>query len=118
VPRGGSVEQPIQPIGNDDMNTAELVDHLAEEHGLTKVGAKQIVEDTLQAIVDAAKRGDEVSLAGFGKFKVQSRAARTGRNPQTGAPVKIAASKKLAFTPAKAVKDALNSPKSKRAKKK
>ena len=100
------------------MNTAELADHIAESHGLTKVAAKAIVDDTLTAIVTAASKGDEVALAGFGKFKVQHRAARTGRNPQTGAPVKIAASKKLSFTPAKAVKDTLNSARGKKGKKK
>lgn len=100
------------------MNTAELADHLAQEHGLTKVAAKQILDDALTAIIDAAANGDEVSLSGFGKFKVQSRAARTGRNPATGATIKIAASKKLSFTAAKAVKDTLNAPKSKKAKKK
>jgi len=99
------------------MNTAELADHIAESHGLTKAAAKLIIDDALSAIVEAAASGNEVALAGFGKFKVQSRAARTGRNPQTGASIKIAASKKLAFTPAKAVKEALNSPKSKKAKK-
>ena len=60
------------------------------------------------AIVNAAAQGEEVSLSGFGKFKVTSRAEREGRNPATGATIKIAASKKLSFTPAKAVKDALN----------
>ena len=93
------------------MNTVELVELLAEEHGLTKVAAKEIVDEVLDSIVAAAKKGDEVALAGFGKFKVTSRAARMGRNPQTGAAVKIAASKRLAFSPAKAVKEALNSPK-------
>jgi len=98
------------------MNTAELADQIAAEHDLSKAQAKQIVDDLLQAITDAAAGGDEVSLSGFGKFKVQSRPARTGRNPATGATIKIAASKKLAFTAAKAVKDALNAPKSKKAK--
>jgi DNA-binding protein HU-beta len=83
----------------------------------TKVDAKQIVDSILAAIVDATAGGDEVSLAGFGKFKLQSRPARSGRNPATGASIKIAASKKLAFTAAKAAKDALNSPKAKKAKK-
>ena len=99
------------------MNTAELAEQIAEQHGLTKTSAKQIVDDTLAAIIDAASSGDEVSLSGFGKFKVQSRAARTGRNPATGATIKIAASKKLSFTAAKAVKDSLNSPKRKAKKK-
>ena len=57
---------------------------------------------------DAAQSGAETSLPGFGKFKVKETSARDGRNPSTGATIKIAASKKLTFTPAKAVKDALN----------
>ena len=57
---------------------------------------------------DAAVKGDEVSIPGFGKFKVQAKPARTGRNPATGATIEIAASKKVAFTPAKQLKDAVN----------
>ena len=61
-----------------------------------------------QEISDAARSGAETSIPGFGKFKVKATPAREGRNPSTGATMKIAASKKLSFTPAKAVKDALN----------
>ncbi|MDB6083469.1 MAG: family DNA-binding protein [Gammaproteobacteria bacterium] len=90
------------------MNNADLADHLAGSHGLTKSAAKQIVDDLLKAIAHAAAKGDEVSLNGFGKFKVQARPVRTGRNPATGATIEIAASNKLSFTPAKALKDAVN----------
>lgn len=90
------------------MNTAELADHIATGHSLNKSQAKQVVEAVFAAIVDAASKGEEVSLPGFGKFKVASRDARQGRNPATGAAIEIAASKKLAFTPAKQVKDAMN----------
>ncbi len=90
------------------MNTADLADHLATQQGLTKTAAKQAIETVLTAIVDAAVKGDEVSLPGFGKFKLTSLAARVGRNPATGATIDIAASKKLSFAPAKAVKDVLN----------
>ena len=93
------------------MNNADLADHLAAGHGLTKSAAKQIVDDLLKAIGDAAAKGDEISLNGFGKFKVQARPARTGRNPATGAAITIAAATKLSFVPAKALKDALNAPK-------
>jgi DNA-binding protein HU-beta len=62
----------------------------------------------IQAIADAASRGEEVAINGFGKFKVKDTAARQGRNPATGATIDIAAAKKLTFTPAKAVKDRLN----------
>jgi DNA-binding protein HU-beta len=99
------------------MNITELADHLAAQQGLTKTNAKQAIEAVLAAITEAAVKGDEISLPGFGKFKVASRAAREGRNPATGATIKIAASKKLSFTPARAVKDALNpAPKTKAAK--
>lgn len=90
------------------MNTAELADHIAAGHSLNKSQAKQVVEAVFAAIVDAAAKGDEVSVPGFGKFKVTSREARTGRNPATGETIQIAASKKLGFAPAKQVKDALN----------
>jgi DNA-binding protein HU-beta len=90
------------------MNTTDLADHLAAAQGLTKVAAKQAIDAVLHAIVDAAAKGDEISLAGFGKFKVTSREAHPGRNPATGDVITIAASKKLTFTPAKAVKDILN----------
>jgi DNA-binding protein HU-beta len=90
------------------MNTSEIADQIATEQGLTKAAAKQAIETVVTAIINAAAKGDEISLSGFGKFKVTSRAAREGRNPATGATIKIAASKKLSFTPAKAVKDALN----------
>jgi DNA-binding protein HU-beta len=67
-----------------------------------------VVDSVLKGIIDAAAAGADISLPGFGKFKVQERSAREGRNPQTGETMMIAASKKLAFQPAKAVKDALN----------
>ena len=80
------------------MNTAELVDHIVDKDGkLTKGQAKAIVNGVFAAIRDAAVKGEEVSLPGFGKFKVQDKPARTGRNPRTGESVSIAASKKLAF---------------------
>jgi DNA-binding protein HU-beta len=90
------------------MNTIEIADQIASQQGLTKTAAKQAVETVVTAIVNAAAQGEEISLSGFGKFKVTSRAEREGRNPATGATIKITASKKLSFTPAKAVKDALN----------
>jgi DNA-binding protein HU-beta len=90
------------------MNTSDLADKIAAEHGLTKSAAKSVVESVLKNITEAAVSGAEISLPGFGKFKVQDRPAREGRNPQSGETMKIAASKKLAFQPAKAVKDLLN----------
>ncbi len=89
------------------MKTAELIDHVADAAGVEKSAAKRAVEAVLTGIVDAAKKGEEVNLAGFGKFKVKDSPARQGRNPATGEAMEIAASRKLAFSPAKQVKDAL-----------
>ncbi|RVT92927.1 HU family DNA-binding protein [Sphingomonas crocodyli] len=90
------------------MNNSDLADHIAAAHGLTKADAKKLVETVFAGIADAAAKGEEVSLPGFGKFKVKASPAREGRNPSTGATIQIAASKKLGFTPAKAIKDKLN----------
>ena len=89
------------------MNTVELIDHVADAAGVDKDAAKKAVEAVLAGIVDAAKKGEEVNLPGFGKFKVKDSPARQGRNPGTGETIEIAASRKLGFTPAKKVKDAL-----------
>ena len=88
--------------------TTEIADKIAAEQGLSKTQAKVIVESVFNAISDAARSGAETSIPGFGKFKVKDTPAREGRNPSTGASIKIAAARKLAFTPAKAIKDALN----------
>ena len=90
------------------MNINDLADQVGEQQGITKANAREIIDAVVSAIAEAAGKGEEVALPGFGKFKVASRAAREGRNPATGATIKIAASKKLTFTPAKALKDALN----------
>src|SRR3546814_16419859 len=85
------------------MNAAELADRVASERGLTKTEAKQTVDTVFKAIVDAAKGGAEVSLPGFGKFKVQNKPAREGRNPATGATMKIAPSRHPSFPPAQGI---------------
>lgn len=90
------------------MNNAELAERFAASSELTKADARKIVDAVFAAIADAAAAGDEIALNGFGKFKVKDSAAREGRNPSTGETIQIAASKRLGFTPAKAVKDRLN----------
>ena len=91
------------------MTTAtEIADKIASEQSLTKAQAKSIVDSVFRQIAEAAKSGAETNIPGFGKFKVKATPAREGRNPATGGTIKIAASKKLAFAPAKAVKGALN----------
>lgn len=89
------------------MKAADLIDHAASEAGVAKTAAKKVVECLFAGIVDAAKNGEEVNLPGFGKFKVKDSPARQGRNPATGETMEIAASRKLGFSPAKQVKDAL-----------
>jgi DNA-binding protein HU-beta len=91
------------------MKTADLIDHVVREAGMEKSAAKKAVDAVFACIVDAAKKGEEVNLPGFGKFKVKDSPARQGRNPATGETIAIAASKKLGFSPAKQVKDALTS---------
>jgi DNA-binding protein HU-beta len=90
------------------MNSADIADKIAADSGITKTDAKKIVDGVFAAIAEAAAKGDEVSLPGFGKFKVKESAAREGRNPATGETIQIAASKKLGFSVAKAIKDKLN----------
>jgi DNA-binding protein HU-beta len=90
------------------MNNAVIAEQIAEAHGLNKTEARQLVDAVFTALIDAAANGNEVSITGFGKFKVKDSPAREGRNPATGAVLQIAASKKLGFSAAKAVKDKLN----------
>ena len=90
------------------MNNSDLAHRISEAYGLSKADARKLVDGVFATITEAAAAGAEVSLNGFGKFKVKESAAREGRNPGTGEAIQIAASKKLAFTPAKAVKDKLN----------
>ncbi|SEJ46287.1 DNA-binding protein HU-beta [Sphingobium sp. AP50] len=90
------------------MNTTELVDAVATQQGIAKSDAKKILDGLIAAIMESAAKGEEISLNGFGKFKIKDSPARDGRNPATGETISIAASRKLTFTPAKAVKDKLN----------
>ena len=90
------------------MNKNDLVESLAEEHDLAKSFARNLVDSVFGSIADAAKQGEEVSIFGFGKLRVAERSARKGRNPATGEAIKIAASKRLKFEPASAMKAALN----------
>ena len=90
------------------MNNGDLADRIAAEHGLSKADARKVVDGVFAAVGEAAAKGEEIALNGFGKFKVKDTPAREGRNPSTGATIQIAAAKKLTFAPAKAVKDKLN----------
>jgi DNA-binding protein HU-beta len=90
------------------VNKAELIDVIAVNADLSKADATRAIESVLDTITNALKAGDSVNLVGFGSFAVKERAARTGRNPQTGAAINIAASKAPVFKPGKALKDTLN----------
>jgi DNA-binding protein HU-beta len=90
------------------MNKTELTDAVAEATDLTKADAARAVDAVLGTITDTLAAGDQVGIVGFGTFLVRERAARTGRNPQTGAEIQIAAAKVPAFKPGKALKDAVN----------
>ncbi len=90
------------------MNKTELIAEIASNAGLTKAEAGRVVDATTAAITASLKKGEPVTLIGFGTFKVTKRAARTGRNPRTGAELKVAARKAPGFTAGKALKDAVN----------
>ncbi len=91
------------------MNIAEMASRLGDQHGVSKSKARAIISSMLETITEAARRGEEVSLTGFGKFKPADRAAREGRDPRTGEPLRISASRKIRFAPSKALKERLNS---------
>lgn len=90
------------------MNKNELVTQVAERAGLTKTDAGKAVDAMIDAISAALTKGDEVRLVGFGTFAIAQRSATEGRNPRTGAVIKIAASRQPKFKPGKALKDAVN----------
>jgi len=90
------------------MNKADFVASLAEKAELSKADAGRALDAMVETIGKALKKGDTVTLVGFGTFSVRKRAARKGRNPQTGAEIKIKASKSPAFKAGKALKDAIN----------
>ncbi|MDG4656092.1 HU family DNA-binding protein [Ectobacillus antri] len=89
------------------MNKTDLVNAVAEASDIAKKDATKAVDAVFDAILEALKNGDKVQLIGFGNFEVRERAARKGRNPQTGEEIEIAASKVPAFKPGKALKDAV-----------
>jgi DNA-binding protein HU-beta len=90
------------------MNKAEFIAAVSDAAGLTKVEGGRAVEAIIDTVKKTLKKGDTISLVGFGTFIVRKRAARTGRNPRTGAQIKIKASKNPSFKAGKALKDAIN----------
>lgn len=90
------------------MNKSELVSAMAEDAGITKTQAEAALKSFVENVTNALKKGDKVSLIGFGTFSVSKRAARTGRNPQTGETIQIAAKNLAKFKAGKGLSDALN----------
>ncbi len=90
------------------MNKSELIDAIAASADISKAEAGRALDAVLDSITGALKTGDSVVLVGFGTFAVKERAARTGRNPQTGDPIEIEAARIPGFKAGKALKDAVN----------
>jgi len=90
------------------VNKSELVDAIAKSADISKAAAARVLDSTVDCITKALKKGDTVSLVGFGTFKVGKRAARNGRNPRTGATIKIKAAKVPKFSAGKGLKEAVN----------
>ncbi|WP_372769603.1 nucleoid-associated protein HU-beta [Pseudoalteromonas sp.] len=90
------------------MNKSQLVDQIATDADISKAAAGRALDSFIDAVTSALKDGDSVALVGFGTFSVRERAARTGRNPQTGESIEIAAANIPSFKAGKALKDAVN----------
>ncbi|MFM4862584.1 MULTISPECIES: nucleoid-associated protein HU-beta [Aeromonas] len=90
------------------MNKSQLIDKIADGADISKAAAGRALDAFIDAVGEALKEGDQVALVGFGTFAVRERAARSGRNPQTGATIEIAAGKVPAFKAGKALKDSVN----------
>jgi nucleoid DNA-binding protein len=93
------------------MKTSDLIDQIAQSTDRSKTEVREVLDALLNGIPAAAKKGEDVTLTGFGKFSIRQRAARQGRNPATGESIEIPASRKLAFSAGKGAKDALALPK-------
>nr|WP_217434313.1 MULTISPECIES: nucleoid-associated protein HU-beta [Serratia] len=94
--------------GDDRVNKSQLIDKIAAGADISKAAAGRALDAVIASVTDSLKEGDDVALVGFGSFTVRERSARTGRNPQTGKEIKIAAAKVPAFRAGKALKDAVN----------
>jgi len=90
------------------VNKTELIEHVAKQADISKAAAGRALDSMVQAVKTTLKKGGTVTLVGFGTFAVTKRSARTGRNPRTGASIKIKSAKVPKFRPGKALKDAVN----------
>ncbi|HBO24238.1 MAG TPA: DNA-binding protein HU-beta [Providencia sp.] len=96
-------------MGMIRVNKSQLIDQIASDSNISKAAAGRVVDAFVASVTGSLSKGDDVALVGFGTFSVRERAARTGRNPQTGKEIQIAAAKVPAFRPGKGLKDAVNS---------
>ena len=94
--------------GGDFVNKSEMIEHIAKQADISKAAASRALEALIGGVKASLKKNNSVSLVGFGTFSVTKRSARSGRNPRTGAAIKIKAAKVPKFRPGKALKDALN----------
>jgi DNA-binding protein HU-beta len=101
-----SCETPLR--GGTFVNKSELIEHIAKQADISKAAATRALEAVIGGVKTTLKKNNSVSLVGFGTFSVSKRAARAGRNPRTGATIKIKAAKVPKFRPGKALKDAVN----------
>ena len=99
------------------MNKSEFIEVIGHKTGLSKVQSTQAINAVMEIVNETLQKGEDVVLVGFGTFTVKERAARTGRNPKTGEPLEIAASKVPSFKAGKALKDAVNTKPAKKSKK-
>ncbi|MBG6241037.1 MULTISPECIES: nucleoid-associated protein HU-beta [Symbiopectobacterium] len=90
------------------MNKSQLIDKIAADADISKAAAGRVLDAIIGSVTDSLKAGDDVALVGFGTFSVRERAARTGRNPQTGKEISIPAAKVPGFRAGKSLKDAVN----------
>ncbi|MGS2743467.1 nucleoid-associated protein HU-beta [Vreelandella aquamarina] len=90
------------------MNKSELIEAIAASADISKAAATRALDAMVESVTESLKQGESVSLVGFGTFAIKERAARTGRNPQTGQPIEISAAKVPSFKAGKALKDAVN----------
>jgi DNA-binding protein HU-beta len=95
------------PSASPILTLRHIAEQLSEAHELPKRQANEMLTQVIEMIAKSLKKGDKIRLSGLGILQVRKRAARTGRNPQTGEPIKIKASKKIAFRPAKELKEAI-----------
>jgi DNA-binding protein HU-beta len=109
APSAGSPQKPsIHPEGADDVNKADMIELIAQQADISKAAAGRALDAMIGGIKTTLKKGGTVTLTGFGTFLAPKRAARSGRNPRTGAAIKIKSAKVPKFRPGKGLKDALN----------